>query len=59
MKDVNWIETNDILEGDDFGAAHRFNNEWFMPKFHMHPHYEFYLFLSGNVQILIEFRACF
>ena len=54
MKDVNWIETNDILEGDDFGAAHRFNNEWFMPKFHMHPHYEFYLFLSGNVQILIE-----
>lgn len=54
MEDVNWIETDDILEGDDFGAAHRFNNEWFMPKFHMHPHYEFYLFLSGNVQILIE-----
>ncbi len=54
MENVNWIETDDILVGDDFGAAHRYNNEWFMPKFHMHPHYEFYLFLSGNVQILIE-----
>ena len=54
MENVHWIENDDFLNGDDFGAAHRYNNEWYMPKFHTHTHYEFYLFLSGNVQILIE-----
>ena len=54
MENLHWIENDDYLNGDDFGAAHRYNNEWYMPKFHTHTHYEFYLFLSGNVQILIE-----
>ena len=54
MPSVTWIETNDLPDGDDFGAVHRNSCEWYMPKFHMHPHYEFYLFLTGNVQIVIE-----
>lgn len=54
MDAITWIEANDIQDGDDFGAVHRYSNDWYMPKFHVHPHYEFYLFLTGKVQIVIE-----
>ncbi len=47
-------ETNDLHEGAEFDCRHGRDNDWGTAPFHMHPHYEFYLFIQGNVQIRIE-----
>ena len=47
-------ETNDLQPGAEFDFKHSLDSAWITAPIHMHPHYEFYLFLRGGVQILIE-----
>lgn len=47
-------ETNDLQPGAEFDFRHGLDHDWETAPFHMHPHYEFYLFIRGNVQIRIE-----
>ena len=47
-------QTNDIRAGAEFGFRHFLDTQWKTAPFHMHPHYEFYLFIRGRVQIRIE-----
>ncbi len=54
MEQLIFEKTNDIRAGSDAGCTHSINTGWKTAKFHMHPHYEFYLFVRGNAQIVIE-----
>ena len=54
MDQQSFEKTNDIRVGSDAGCTHSINTGWKTAKFHMHPHYEFYLFIRGNAQIVIE-----
>ena len=54
LEEIIRTETNDILDGAEFGCRHTLDTHWRIASFHMHPHYEFYLFLQGHTQILIE-----
>jgi AraC-like DNA-binding protein len=47
-------ETNDLRGGAEFDCRHGVDQDWAPVAFHMHPHYEFYLLIRGNVQMLIE-----
>ena len=46
--------TNDLHGGAEFDCRHGLDQDWSAAPFHMHPHYEFFLFISGNAQMLIE-----
>ena len=54
MEEVIRSETNGIQDGSEFGCHHTLDACWQTAPFHMHPHYEFYLFLHGHAQIVIE-----
>ncbi|MBQ9010818.1 MAG: helix-turn-helix transcriptional regulator [Clostridia bacterium] len=54
MAQENFDRTNDIRVGFDFGCRHNTHTGYKTGRFHMHPHYEFYLFIRGNIQIIIE-----
>ncbi len=54
MEPVEWFEVNALPGGDEYGAAHWTVAPEKDAPFHMHPHYEIYTLLSGNVQIVIE-----
>lgn len=45
---------NDIQQGAEFDGKHNLDIGWNTLSFHMHPHYEFYLFIRGKVQIILE-----
>jgi len=45
---------SDLQAGYQFGYRHNLDVRWVNTVFHMHPHYEFYLFIRGNAQMLIE-----
>ena len=47
-------ETNDIQQGAEYDGRHNLDIGWTTQSFHMHPHYEFYLFIQGKVQMIIE-----
>ena len=45
---------NELQAGTEFDFRHSMDSDWVTAPFHMHPHYELYLFIQGKVQILIE-----
>ena len=47
-------ETNDIQEGAEYSCRHNLDTGWITPSFHMHPHFEIYLFIRGKGQMIIE-----
>ena len=47
-------ETNDLHDGAEYHCRHGMDSDWSIGPLHMHPHYEFYLFVQGKAQILIE-----
>ncbi len=47
-------ETNDLRDGTEFSCRHGVDQDWSPVPFHMHPHYEIYLLIRGNIQMLIE-----
>ena len=47
-------ETNDIQQGAEFSCRHNYDVGWVTPSFHMHPHFEIYLFLRGKAQMIVE-----
>ena len=54
MNRIRRNETNDLPAGSEFDFRHGVDSDWPTGSFHMHPHYEFYLFIRGSVQIIIE-----
>ena len=54
MNKVEGAKFNDLQEGREYDCRHGVDDQWASPQFHMHPHYEFYLFIRGNAQIVIE-----
>ena len=54
MKNRYRNETNDLRDGAEFDCRHGVDLDWPPVPYHMHPHYEFYLLIRGNVQMLIE-----
>ena len=57
MDKRHWTEANDLKAGVDFDFRHNLDTDWETAPFHMHHFYEFYLFLRGKVQMLIEDEA--
>ena len=45
---------NDLPSSAEYACRHGLDNDWPVGPFHMHPHYEFYLLISGNVQMRVE-----
>ena len=45
---------NDLPSSAEYECRHGLDNDWPVGPFHMHPHYEFYLLISGNVQMRVE-----
>lgn len=55
MTKANWNPLVPMLGHEEFLAYHMVSeNGYDMPLFHTHNHYEFYLFLEGNVCLTIE-----
>ena len=54
MDELIRTQLNDIRAGAESGFRHFLDTQWKTAPFHMHPHYEFYLFIHGKVQIRIE-----
>ena len=54
MEELLRQESNDLLAGEEFDCRHQLDMGWTTPMFHLHPHYEFYLFIQGKAQIRIE-----
>ena len=46
--------TNDLRDGAEFDCRHNVDQNWVSAPLHMHPHFEFYLFIRGNAQLIIE-----
>lgn len=56
-KNLYWDETNSMPAQREFEAYHNTSDTWCTPAFHAHEFYEFYFFISGSLDIVLENHA--